>query len=35
VVAWFWEHDGHLIFKLGDISIENSDIKCSYGWRFL
>lgn len=34
-VLWFWDGDGHLIFKLGDIIIENTDIKKSYYWKFL
>lgn len=34
-VIWYWCGDGSLIFKFGDILIENTDIKKSYGWRFL
>ena len=35
VVVWLWDGDGHLIFKLGDVALENTDIKKSYGWRFI
>jgi len=34
-VIYHWDGDGHLIFKLGDIVIENDDIKKSHNWRFL
>ena len=34
-VAWFWDGDGHLIFKLGDTLLENTDIKKSYKWDFI
>jgi hypothetical protein len=32
---WHWDGDGHLIFKLGDITIGNDDIKKSYNWKFI
>jgi hypothetical protein len=35
VIVWLYEHDGHLVFKFGDIMLENTDIKKSYGWRFI
>ena len=34
-VVWLWDGDGHLIFQLGDLILENTDIKKSYGWRFV
>jgi hypothetical protein len=34
-VAWLWDGDGRLIFKLGKILIENTDIKKSYTWDFI
>ena len=34
-VIYHWDGDGHLIFKLGDIIIENDDIKKSHNWRFI
>jgi hypothetical protein len=35
-VVWDWRSgDGHLIFQLGSIILENTDIKKSYGWRFV
>jgi len=34
-VIYHWDGDGHLIFKLGDIIIENDDIKKSHNWRFV
>lgn len=34
-VVWLWNGDGSLIFQLGDIILENTDIKKSYGWRFV
>lgn len=33
-VIWLWDGDGHLIFKLGDVVLENTDVKKSHGWRF-
>jgi hypothetical protein len=32
---YHWDGDGHLIFKLGNIIIENDDIKKSHNWRFV
>jgi hypothetical protein len=32
-VVYHWDGDGHLIFKLGDILIENRDIKKSNNWK--
>ena len=35
-VAWDWSNGGgHLIFKFGNEILENTDIKKSYGWRFI
>ena len=34
-VAWLWDGDGHLIFQLGEVMLENTDIKKSNNWRFI
>lgn len=34
-VIYHWDGDGHLIFKLGDILIENRDVKKSNNWKSL
>jgi hypothetical protein len=35
IVCWNWSGDGHLIFKLGPLILENTDIKKSYNWKFV
>lgn len=35
MVAWFWSGDGHLIFKFDGTTLENTDIKKDYTWKFL
>lgn len=34
-VAWLWSGDGSLIFKLGDVILQNTDIKKSHNWKFV
>lgn len=35
-ICWSWANgDGHLIFKIGDVVLENTDIKKDYTWKFI
>lgn len=34
-LGWFWDGDGHLIIREGNIAAENFDCKKDYTWRWL
>ena len=35
LIAWFWDGDGELYFKLNETELLNTDCKKEYTWEFL